>query len=155
MLTMVKAACALIVASLAAAPAYAEQPANVVSVRSQQDFDATLARLRAALDARGFTTFAVIDHAKGAASIGEALRPTTLVIFGNPKGGTPLMQAEQTLGLELPLKMLVAEGPDGAVTLYYLKIDKIVGTFGVTGQDQRLTAISEALNAIAAEAAAH
>lgn len=151
---IMKAAGALIAASLAAIPAHAEQPANLVAVESRQDFNATLSRLRGALDSRGFTTFAVIDHAKGAASIGEPLRPTTLVIFGNPKGGAPLMQAEQTLGLELPLKMLVAEGADGAVTLYYLKIDKIVDSYGVTGQDQRLTAISGALSAIAAEAAA-
>lgn len=154
MLNMIKAAGALIAASLAAIPAHAEQPANLIAVESRQDFSATLAQLRSALDPRGFTTFAVIDHAKGAASIGETLRPTTLVIFGNPKGGTPLMQAEQTLGMVLPLKMLVAEGPDGAVTLYYPKIDKIVDTYGVTGQDQRLMAISGALSAIAAEAAA-
>ena len=154
MLNMIKAACALTAASLAAAPAYAGQAAPLVSVASQQDFDTTLANLERALDARGFRTFAVIDHARGAVSIGETLRPTTLVIFGNPKGGTPLMQAEQTLGLELPLKMLVAEGADGAVTLYYREIDKIVDTYGVAGQDQRLTAISGALSAIAAEAAA-
>lgn len=155
MLKTAIAAAALTAASVSLAlPARAETRPPLQSTASANDFEATLEKLKGALSRRNLTTFAVIDHAKGAATVGETLRPTTLVIFGNPQGGTPLMQAEQTLGIELPLKMLVAEGEDGAVTLYYLKIDKIVDTYGVTGQNQRLKAIAGALNAIAAEAAA-
>ena len=135
------------------APAKAGQSASLISAESANPFDETLARLQGAVDARGFKTFAVIDHAKGAASIGEPLRSTTLVIFGNPRGGTPLMQAEQTLGLELPLKILVAEGEDGAVRLYYADMANLFAEYGVTGQDKRLEAISGALAAISAEAA--
>lgn len=143
-------------------PAYAEKsehhamekPSALLSVQSQNSFEETLATLKTAIDTRGFKTFAVIDHAKGAASIGETLRPTTLVIFGNPKGGTPLMQAEQTLGLELPLKILVAAREDGAVKLYYTDMAALFEEYGVTGQDKRLGAIKGALGAITAEAAA-
>ena len=79
----------------------------------------TLGRLEAALAAKQLTLFARIDHAAGAAEVGMTLRPTTVVIFGNARGGTPLMQAQQTIGLDLPLKMLVWEDGDGACWLTY------------------------------------
>ena len=72
----------------------------------------TMNRLEAAVKARGMTVFARIDHAAGAAEVGLPLRPTELLIFGNAKGGTPLMQAIQTIGIDLPLKALVWQ--DGA-----------------------------------------
>ncbi len=127
---------------------------HIISVKSNADFDQTLAQLTAAIDARGFKTFAVIDHAKGAASIGAELRPTTLVIFGSPKGGTPLMQAEQRLGLELPLKMLVAESENGAVYLVYPGMAHVFDEYGVSSLSGPLTKLEGALAAIAAEAAA-
>jgi len=74
---------------------------HIITTQSNNNFETTLAKLLAAVDSRGFKTFAVVDHAKGAASVDQPLRPTTLVIFGNPKGGTPLLQAEQTIGIEL------------------------------------------------------
>lgn len=155
MLKNIIAAGALILAPLATvAQAQAQNPATLISTESENPFDETLGKLQSAIDARGFTTFAVIDHAKGAASIGETLRPTTLIVFGNPKGGTPLMQAEQTIGLELPLKILVAEDRDGAVRLYYADTAKLFAEYEVAGQDKRLAAISGALSAIAGEAAA-
>ncbi|MEO1135668.1 MAG: DUF302 domain-containing protein [Pseudomonadota bacterium] len=90
---------------------------HVARAQSDVDFATTLAQLQAAIDTRGFKTFAVIDHAAGAASVDMMLRPTTLIIFGNPQGGAPVMAAEQLMGIELPLKMLVAEAEDGSVTL--------------------------------------
>ena len=72
----------------------------------------TMNRLEAAVKARGMTVFARIDHAAGAAEVELPLRPTELLIFGNAKGGTPLMQAIQTIGIDLPLKALVWQ--DGA-----------------------------------------
>ena len=67
----------------------------------------TMDRLEAAIKAKGMTVFARIDHAAGAAAAGLALRPTELLIFGNARAGTPLMQADQTIGIDLPLKALV------------------------------------------------
>ena len=79
----------------------------------------TMDRLEAALKARGLTIFARIDHAAGAAEAGLPLRPTELVIFGNAKGGTPLMQADQTAGIDLPLKTLVWQDASGKAWLSY------------------------------------
>jgi uncharacterized protein (DUF302 family) len=67
----------------------------------------TMNRLAAAVKAKGMTIFARIDHAAGASAAGLSLRPTEVLIFGNAKGGTPLMQSVQTIGLDLPLKALV------------------------------------------------
>jgi uncharacterized protein (DUF302 family) len=67
----------------------------------------TMSRLETAVKAKGLTVFARIDHAEGASAAGLSLRPTEVLIFGNAKGGTPLMQAEQTIGIDLPLKALV------------------------------------------------
>jgi uncharacterized protein (DUF302 family) len=69
----------------------------------------TMDRLEAEIRARGLTVFARIDHAAGAAEVGLPLRPSEVFIFGNARGGTPLMQADQTIGIDLPLKALVYE----------------------------------------------
>lgn len=77
----------------------------------------TMDRLAAEVRAKGLTVFARIDHAAGAAEVGLPLRATELLIFGNAKGGTPLMQAGQSIGIDLPLKALVFEDADGKVSL--------------------------------------
>jgi uncharacterized protein (DUF302 family) len=92
---------------------------GLVTLPSAHDFAATLERFTAALAAKGATIFARIDHAAGAASVGLALRPTTLIMFGNPKGGTPLMQAAQTAGIDLPLKALIWQDASGDTWLSY------------------------------------
>ncbi len=79
----------------------------------------TMDRLEAEIRAKGMTVFARIDHAAGAATVGLALRPTELLIFGSAKAGTPLMQAGQTIGIDLPLKALVHEDAAGRVWLSY------------------------------------
>jgi uncharacterized protein (DUF302 family) len=79
----------------------------------------TMDRQAAAVTAKGLTVFARIDHAAGAAAVGMALRPTELLLFGNAQGGTPLMQGEQTIGIDLPLKALVFEDAARAVSLAY------------------------------------
>jgi uncharacterized protein (DUF302 family) len=76
-------------------------------------------RLEAALRAKGVVIFARIDHAAGAAAVDMPLRPTELLIFGNPKAGTPLMQEKQTVGLDLPLKILAWEDAQGRLWLTY------------------------------------
>jgi uncharacterized protein (DUF302 family) len=79
----------------------------------------TMDRLEADVKAKGLTVFARVDHAAGAKEAGMQLRPTELLIFGNAKGGTPLMQALQTTGIDLPLKALVWEDANGKVWLSY------------------------------------
>lgn len=76
-------------------------------------FDETLARLRSEVESAGFKIIAVVDHAGAAKGAGLDLAPSTLLIFGNPAGGTPLMQADASLGLDLPLRALVYQTADG------------------------------------------
>jgi len=76
-------------------------------------------RLETAVKAKGMTVFSRIDHAAGAAEVGLPLRPTELLIFGNAKGGTPLMQSAQTTGIDLPLKALVWQDAAGRTWLSY------------------------------------
>ena len=92
---------------------------GLVSVQSRVSARETLDRLLAALAARKLTVFARVDHAAGAASVGLPLRPTEVVIFGNAKGGTALMQDRQSAGIDLPLKALVWEDADGKVWFTY------------------------------------
>jgi uncharacterized protein (DUF302 family) len=77
----------------------------------------TMSRLEAAIKAKGMTVFARIDHAAGAAAAGMPLRPTEVIVFGNAKAGTPLMQSAQALGIDLPLKALVWQDADGVTWL--------------------------------------
>src|SRR5215475_14526202 len=92
---------------------------GIVSVQSRFSASETMARLLAALAERNLTVFARVDHAAGAASVGMSLRTTELVIFGNPKGGTPLMQDQQSAGIDLPLKALAYEDAQGKTWLAY------------------------------------
>lgn len=94
------------------APEFAH-PATLTSWKSPVDFYATLTRVIDALKQHGMTIFADIDQSAAAASVGLSLRPTRLLLFGNPKGGTPVMVANPHAGLELPLKVMVwAAAPD-------------------------------------------
>ena len=92
---------------------------GLISVRSPYDVETTVQRLEQQVTKRGLNIFARIDHAAGAAKVGMTLRPTTLLVFGNPKGGTPFMLCEQTVGIDLPLKALVWEDASAQVWLGY------------------------------------
>src|SRR5271165_3892271 len=93
----------------------------------------TLDRLEAEIKARGMTVFARVDHAAGAAEVGVSLRPTELLIFGNAKGGTPLMQSNQTIGIDLPLKVLVWQDASGNTWLSYNDPAWLAKRHGVNG----------------------
>jgi len=80
---------------------------GLTTVQSHHGPRETMDRIEAKVRAQGMTVFARVDHAGGAAEVGLALRPTELLLFGNARAGTPLMQAVQTMGIDLPLKMLV------------------------------------------------
>jgi uncharacterized protein (DUF302 family) len=92
---------------------------GLVTIASKYSVKEAIDRLESALRAKGVALFARIDHAAGAASVDMPLRPTEVLIFGNPKAGTPLMQANQTIGLDLPLKILAWQDAAGKVWLTY------------------------------------
>ena len=92
---------------------------GLISIEGKHSVKDTIDRLEAALVAKGITVFARIDHAAGAALVNMPLRPTVVLIFGNPKSGTPLMQLKQIMGLDLPLKVLGWQDSVGKVWLSY------------------------------------
>lgn len=92
---------------------------GLITVASRFSVSETLDRLTTALTGAGLRVFARIDHASGAEEVGLKLRPTELLIFGHPKGGTPLMQDKQTAGIDLPVKALAWEDEEGRVWLTY------------------------------------
>jgi uncharacterized protein (DUF302 family) len=126
---------------------------GLVTVQSAFDAATTLGRLTKALEARGVTIFATVDHAAGATGAGLPLRATTLVIFGNPAAGTPMMQAAQTAGIDLPLKALVWQDADGTVRLSYNDLAWIAARHGIGDDAQAVVgALAAALAALARQA---
>jgi uncharacterized protein (DUF302 family) len=122
---------------------------GLITLRSMHGAKATLDRLAAEVAAKAMTVFARIDHAAGAKEAGTALRPTELLIFGNAKGGTPLMQAEQTIGIDLPLKALVWEDAGGKVWLTYNDPAWLAQRHGETGVNEVTGRLAAALAALA------
>ncbi|HEX3941297.1 MAG TPA: DUF302 domain-containing protein [Acidobacteriaceae bacterium] len=94
-------------------------PNGIVEIPSNHSFDETVDRLKSILQSKGITLFAVVDHSGEAAKVGMTMPPTKLLIFGNPKGGTPLMLAVPSIAIDLPLKILIAEDRQGQVSLSY------------------------------------
>jgi uncharacterized protein (DUF302 family) len=92
---------------------------GLVAVKSPHSVAVTMNKFEALAKERGLNVFARIDHAAGAAKIGKTLRPTEVLIFGNPQGGTPFMECAQTVGIDLPLKALVWEDASAQVWLGY------------------------------------
>ena len=92
---------------------------GLITVRSGRGPAETFARVEADISARSLTVFARIDHAAGAEAAGMTLRPTMLFIFGAARGGTPLMQAAQTVGIDLPLKILIWQDETGETQVSY------------------------------------
>ena len=92
---------------------------GLIHLSSKYSVDETLQRLEALLQERSITIFANIDHSGEAAKVGMSMRPTKLLIFGSPKGGTPLMLAAPSIAIDLPLKALIWEDADGKVWLTY------------------------------------
>src|SRR6202048_980379 len=115
----------------------------------------TMNRFEAEVKAKGMTVFARIDHAAGAAAAGMSLRPTELLIFGNAKGGTPLMQSTQTIGIDLPLKALVWQDASGNTWLSYNDPSWLAKRHGL-GHKVQATAngLAAALSALARTATA-
>jgi uncharacterized protein (DUF302 family) len=118
---------------------------------SSSGFSETLNALIEAIESRGLTVFGQVDHGAGAAEAGLELEDEIVVSFGNPRTGTPLMQADRRVGIELPLRMLVWRDGD-RVCLGYLDPHALGETYRLDGQDATLDQIASLLEALATEA---
>ncbi|HEY6464400.1 MAG TPA: DUF302 domain-containing protein [Candidatus Acidoferrales bacterium] len=116
----------------------------MITKQSRYSYSETIVRLSKAIEDGGNTIFATIDQSAAALGAGLTLRPTSLFIFGNPKGGTPLMDAFPLVALELPLKLLVWEA-DGRVSVAFVPMADVATRYDVTGMDARIAAMDRAL----------
>jgi uncharacterized protein (DUF302 family) len=141
-LTLIATVCLWVVQAMAAD--------GLVTVRSSYSPKETMKRLETEVKAKGLTVFARIDHTAGAAEVGLSLRPTELLIFGNAKGGTPLMQSVQTIGIDLPLKILIWQDETGGTWLSYNDPSWLAKRHGANHNvEATVTALTSALQALA------
>lgn len=122
---------------------------GLVSVKSAHDVKTTADRLEAVLKKKGMTVFTRIDHAKGAKSVGNDLRPTELVIFGNPKIGSKLMQCAQTIAIDLPQKALIWQDGGGQVWLSYNEPTELAKRHRLPGCEKVIQKVTGALGKFA------
>ena len=128
---------------------------GLITTKSSRGPKETMEKLVAEIEGKGLTVFARVDHAAGAKAAGMELRPTELVIFGNAKGGTPLMQANQTVGIDLPLKALVWQDASGDTWLSYNDPAWIAQRHGLGNQvEAPVKAMSAMLGAVTKAATA-
>lgn len=118
---------------------------GLVQVKSQHSVVDTADKLEAALKVKGMTVFNRIDHSAGAAGVGQELRPTQLLIFGNPKVGTPLMKCAQLAAIDLPQKALISQDEQGTVWLSYNDPTYLQKRHAIEGCDEVLQKVSGAL----------
>ena len=120
--------------------------AELIKKSSPHTVEKTVTQLKAAITKAGATLFAKIDHAAGAKKVGKTLRPTTLIIFGNPKLGTPAMTLAQTAGLDLPLRVLIFEDNQGKTHLVYHAPKQLSTSHGIPKDAEVLVKMTGALN---------
>jgi uncharacterized protein (DUF302 family) len=125
---------------------------RLVAKKSPHPVAVTLDRLSEALRTRGIGIAARVDHAGAAQRAGLALKPTQLLIFGNPKLGTPLMQANRRIGIELPMRVLAWEDDSGQVWVAYVKPDVLKSEYSVEGRDEVFREMTQALDGLTDEA---
>lgn len=118
---------------------------GLVHVKSAHDVKTTADRLEKVLEAKGMRLFNRIDHAAGARSVGRQLRPTELVIFGNPNVGSPLMACQQTVGIDLPQKALIWQDETGQAWFSYNRPAYLQNRHRVEGCDDVIAKVSKAL----------
>lgn len=133
-------------------PSFASE--GMISVKSAHSVAMTADRLENILQAKGMTVFKRINHAAGAASAGMELRPTELVIFGNPKVGTPLMQCSHSIAIDLPQKALIWEDAGGQVWFSYNDPQFLALRHNTRGCDAVLQKVAGALANFARAASA-
>lgn len=125
---------------------------GLVNVKSSHTVKETADRLESLLREKGMTLFARIDHAEGAKKVGEQLRPTEVVIFGNPKVGTPFMRCGQSVAIDLPQKALIWEDKSGRVWFTYNDPRYLATRHKITGCEEVIQKISKALDVFASGA---
>ena len=118
---------------------------GIINIRSSHDVKTTGDRLENKLREKGMTVFIRINHAEGAQKIGKKLRPTELIIFGNPKVGTPLMQCGQSVAIDLPQKALIWQDETGQVWLSYNDPKYLAGRHSIKGCSEVIKKIEKAL----------
>jgi uncharacterized protein (DUF302 family) len=124
---------------------------GIVRIPSHHSVDETVDKLKTILQSKGVTLFALIDHSGEAEKVGMKMPPTKLLIFGNPKGGTPLMLAAPTAALDLPLKILVAEDAQGVVWCSYNSAEYLKERHGLPENLLQNIAVVQTLAAAARE----
>jgi len=122
---------------------------ELVTLPSAHRVDETVERFKSLLDQKKIQVFAHIDHAAGAKKVGLPLRPMQVLIFGNPQAGTPLLQSQPTIGLDLPLRVLVWEDEAGKVWLTYRRPELLAKQHHVTDRDDAVKALDAGLAALA------
>jgi uncharacterized protein (DUF302 family) len=124
---------------------------GIVDIASHHSVDATVEKIRGILSAKGVTLFAVVDHSGEAEKVGMKMRPTKLLIFGNPKAGTPVMLAAPSIAIDLPLKLLVWEDEADKVWISYNSADYLGSRHNVPTELMQNLAATEAIAAMAAK----
>ena len=124
---------------------------GIVDIPSKHSVDETVEKLKGILEAKGVTLFALVDHSGEAEKVGLKMRPTKLLIFGNPKGGTPLMVAAPSVAIDLPLKILIWEDGAGKVWVSYNSPAYLQERHGVPQDLLQNISVVETLAAKAAE----
>ena len=127
---------------------------GLVTLKSSHDVATTVEKLVAVLESKGMNVFGQVNHGAGAKKAGLELRPTELVIFGNPKVGTPLMKCSQSIAIDLPQKMLAWQDEDGTVYLSYNDPMHLKSRHATEGCDEVFAKVSGALGNFAAAATA-
>ncbi len=127
--------------------------AGLVRVESTYSVAETVSRFESVLEERGLTLFTTVDHAMGAESVDLELRPTQLILFGNPRVGTPLMQCRQSVAIDLPQKALVWEDAEGSVWIGYNDPTYLDTRHDLAGCEETLDMVTRALNSLAEAAA--
>jgi uncharacterized protein (DUF302 family) len=125
---------------------------GIISVKSSHDVKTTADRLESTLKQKGMNVFNRINHAQGAQKVGKELRPTELIIFGNPKVGTPLMQCAQSVAIDLPQKALIWQDAQGQIWLSYNDPNYLVERHQITGCDEVIKKVAKALGNFAKSA---
>jgi uncharacterized protein (DUF302 family) len=148
---MRRVAASVVFAVLATAPVSA-QVADLVVAESKLSVKDSLDAMAKAVESKGAKVVARVDHAAGAKAVGMDLKPSEVIIFGNPKLGTPLMQSKPEIGLDLPLKALAWQDASGKVFVAYTNPDALKARYGIKDKDEVFKAMAGALAGFSAAA---
>lgn len=139
----------LILAASMLVSAGAAQAEQLVARESRFGVKETTDRLSAEIEKRGMKVAARIDHAAGAKAVGMELPPTEVVMFGNPKLGTPLMMSAPSIGIDLPMRIIAWQDKAGKVWVGYTAVDALKGRHGITDRDEIFETMGAALDSLA------